>query len=754
MKCFTYVIRAVLFALATLPFIAGMQVQASSARAVALVVDGYAMSFQYQPPISRDGRVFVPFREFTEHLGGQVGWHGAHQQVSLFYRDDVLILTVGSTVATLNGERITTTNAPFTLNERVMIPLRSVAETLGYEVDWCGDRYTAFIDTPNGNGNNGNNNAEEVPHAPGAPAPGYNSNFPILPLPPANPPNDNGATDNNTEEDETPEPPAAPADPLPPPADGHTTGDTPAINGDLARDVSTTPILPENHPITTLTTMLTPRETGAATYVVQASSPISAVSHFVLTDNRLVVDVHSARSALEGTVFVCPSLPILDIRTSQFSRNPDITRLVFHLNGPVEFNLSLSADRRQLTIGFAKNRINDVSLTTDAGADMLVIRGDALPSVRYEIDLIGRRLLVQIDNASLHVTGNQIYGGAFVSFIQTGDNADGTAYVIAMFRDDVDLPAGVGLLNQGNNAIGLMIHGGIEGVTYEQWLRAVRICRANGFFMNVAQIQRFNEYLRNRYTMVLPPQAAALGQGLIPVGDDFIDSFMLARDINGDTQLIFNTARVLVFEIHETAEAYYIMARLPREVYSMVVVIDPGHGGNDPGVIRNGVVEKDVVLTVSHKVATLLRTHPYIGVYMTRHEDTNPGLFWRAGFAEATADIMVSVHINGFTNTAIHGIETHYTISAAEVGLTFNSRHLAQLVQDHKIAQTGAHSRGLFDNPGFVVVRESNIPAVLSEMGFATNPAEAARILTSTYQWQIATALYHAILDAHRVIGR
>ncbi|MCL2204341.1 MAG: N-acetylmuramoyl-L-alanine amidase family protein [Defluviitaleaceae bacterium] len=736
MKRCTYKIVVMSCLLALLPFFHVARIYAALPQPVSLIVNGRTMAWRYQEPLRLNGRVFVPFREFTEYLGGEVGWHSGHQQVSLFHQGNILVLTVGNTNALLNGQRVDTEQPPFLAGGRVMIPLRFVAETLGYEVDWCRTRDAALVDSPNGNGN-------------GAPS----HDLPLIPLPPLTP-----------EPPAVPEPPPepepgnetpAPEIPLPPlpPQDGHTAD---VGNGHLARNISTAPILPEVHMNTTITALHSPRETGSPAYVVQAFSAISAVTHFILPDNRLVVDIHSSLSALEGPFYVCATLPLLSVRSSQFSRapNPNITRLVFELVGAVEFSLSLSNDRRFLTIAFAQNNINDVSLLSDAGADTLVIRGDSVPALRYSMDVANRRLLVEIDNATLHASGGQIYDSVFVSHIVTGTHPDGMAFVRAYLREGVDIP-GVGLLNHGSDAVGLMLYGGIEGVTYDMWLRAVRLCRGAGFAMDITQIQRFNEYLRNRYTMVLPPAANALGQGIVPVSDGYINSFMLARDINGNTQLIFNTARVLAFEIIETPEAYYIMARLPREVHSLVVVLDPGHGGNDPGVYRGNLFESHLVLTLSQKVASLLSAHPYIGVYKTRHEDTNPGIFWRAEFARDFADVLLSIHVNGFTNPAVHGIETIYTISAAEAGLPFTSRNFAQIVQDNMIAQTGAHSRGLFNRPAIVVTRETGIvPSALAEVGFMTNAAEAARMATTDYQWQIARGLYYAILETHRQIGR
>jgi N-acetylmuramoyl-L-alanine amidase len=426
--------------------------------------------------------------------------------------------------------------------------------------------------------------------------------------------------------------------------------------------------------------------------------------------------------------------------------------MVFHLEGAVEYSISLSSDRQLLTVSFANNMISTIALSTDSGADSLVIAGGTTPSVRYLLQPNHRRVRIYIDNAETTQEGIFIGETEFVERMEVINRDDGSVLILLYIYTPV-MP-GVGIISTREGAVTLMLYGRVESVSYIPGLRAVRICRGNGLTMNINQIVRFNEYLRGRYTMVLPAGADVPGLGIVPVDDDYLYSFMLARDVNGNVQLIFNTKGVLVFTIEETPDAYYIFARLPREVYSMVVVLDPGHGGNDPGVVRNGVRESSLVLTVSNKVAYLLSRHSYIGVYMTRHTDTNPSIFWRAEFADSFADILVSIHVNGFTNTAVHGIETLYVVSGGETG-DFTSRNLAQIIQRNKIAQTGAHNRGLFNRPGLVVIRQAyTIPAVLSEMGFATNAQEAARMLTPAFQWQVARGLYYGILEAHGIIGR
>jgi N-acetylmuramoyl-L-alanine amidase len=126
---------------------------------------------------------------------------------------------------------------------------------------------------------------------------------------------------------------------------------------------------------------------------------------------------------------------------------------------------------------------------------------------------------------------------------------------------------------------------------------------------------------------------------------------------------------------------------------------------------------------------------------MTRHDDSTVCNFRRAEIANnLNADMFISIHLNAFYSSHIHGIETWY---ADAMG-----RPLAAIMQREKIRATGAHDRGLMNQPNFVVLRETNMPAALLEVGYITNPEEALRIIRTDYQWLLANAIYRGIVEA------
>lgn len=152
-----------------------------------------------------------------------------------------------------------------------------------------------------------------------------------------------------------------------------------------------------------------------------------------------------------------------------------------------------------------------------------------------------------------------------------------------------------------------------------------------------------------------------------------------------------------------------------------VIMIDPGHGGPDPGAVGNGLKEKDLTLLISLDLYELLSDFSEHDVYITRSEDEGVSLQKRTVLAnDKNSDIFVSIHVNGFHREGANGIETlHYPGSE-------NGIRLAEKIQQAMLDQTfGFSDRGLRARSDVLVLRATSMPAVMPECGFITNPEDA-----------------------------
>ncbi len=179
-----------------------------------------------------------------------------------------------------------------------------------------------------------------------------------------------------------------------------------------------------------------------------------------------------------------------------------------------------------------------------------------------------------------------------------------------------------------------------------------------------------------------------------------------------------------------------------RPLGSRTVVIDPGHGGKDPGATSYlGYYEKEVNLKVAQKIAQLLKKNG-LKVILTRNSDLFIELNDRAEIANrAGADLFVSIHHNSNRSRAHHGYTVYIAPNASEA-----SRRAGRLIE-RALGNTGLSSNGLRTNDYRVLMRTKG-PAVLVECGYLSNPSEAALLYDGSFQNRIADAVAQAILEA------
>jgi len=234
--------------------------------------------------------------------------------------------------------------------------------------------------------------------------------------------------------------------------------------------------------------------------------------------------------------------------------------------------------------------------------------------------------------------------------------------------------------------------------------------------------------------------------------------------------------------------------RLPIDLRSIqTVVLDPGHGGRDPGAIGvGGLREKDVTLKLARALAPRLAKRGF-RVAFTREDDRTVSLEERTAIAEASrGDIFVSLHANASKRRSLNGIETYYldkdyerhsvTVAARENGIepsevnalqrtlanfrvsenSLHSRKLAQLVHEEVIEGLTSTRRPVRDlgvkKGPFYVLFLSDTPAILVEAGFLTNRKDAKRLADSAYidtvAEQIAAALERYRASTQPVVAR
>ncbi|NJO40592.1 MAG: AMIN domain-containing protein [Cyanobacteria bacterium CRU_2_1] len=173
----------------------------------------------------------------------------------------------------------------------------------------------------------------------------------------------------------------------------------------------------------------------------------------------------------------------------------------------------------------------------------------------------------------------------------------------------------------------------------------------------------------------------------------------------------------------------------------VVVAIDPGHGGRDPGAVGiNGLQETDIVLDIGVQVASLLEEQG-VTVVLTRQDDREIDLEPRVQAAnQAGADLFISIHANAISLSRpdVNGVETYY-YSDSGLGL-------AQVIHEIIVDRTDSRDRGI-RFARFYVLRNTSMPAVLLEVGFVTGEIDAPRLADPEFRQQMAEAIVAGILQ-------
>ena len=207
-------------------------------------------------------------------------------------------------------------------------------------------------------------------------------------------------------------------------------------------------------------------------------------------------------------------------------------------------------------------------------------------------------------------------------------------------------------------------------------------------------------------------------------------------------------------EAHGKVKEYLVIDMIaprlkPSPARGHTVVIDPGHGGSDSGAIGyTGLPEKVVALAVSKRTEALLQAAGAHAI-MTRTEDTDVSYAGDTSSGELQArvdvslehpeaELFLSVHCNSFTNPDAHGMETYYYPK------TDADEYFATLLNEELAAAGGLYNRGV-KYAKFYVLRHTEIPASLVELGFLSNPHEEDLLANAGYQEKLAQALVRAI---------
>lgn len=227
--------------------------------------------------------------------------------------------------------------------------------------------------------------------------------------------------------------------------------------------------------------------------------------------------------------------------------------------------------------------------------------------------------------------------------------------------------------------------------------------------------------------------------------DDSVPSFQSAP---GTSESTLDTTKAAPEE-SSTSQA----ASIPEEFKNRLVIVDPGHGGNDSGTEgANGPVEKEITLAIGLKLNESLKAAG-INTYMTRTSDEFFRPQDRSDAANSrNADLYVSIHCDAYKDSSQNGTSTLYHPTRKLAAGNLSELQFANLMQQAIIKAVGTRDRDIMPRKNLYVLNKCKMPCVIVEMGYVSSPVDAAKLTDPAFQQKAAEGLAEGIKQALKAI--
>lgn len=449
--------------------------------------------------------------------------------------------------------------------------------------------------------------------------------------------------------------------------------------------------------------------------------------------DRLILDLIFATLATPQEVYQVNQGNVTQVSLGMIRTNPNIARVVVDLTEPVRFTVSRSPSKDKIYIDL-EHQVTGIRFQTSPAGQMVHI--DTSGPVDYEVhELSGPdRVVVDILDATL---------GRGVAPALPVSSPPLRQVRAAQFQVNPDKArVVVDLERRSNYQItstdrGLVIQFGSQ-VSDLAWQRLPG--KAVVSYRLPYPVPYTVEHLENPHRLVIELANTTFGSAVpYEVNNGVIDRITMENGQRPDGTPVGRVILHLPYYLGHTltgSEPGAVTVELVASVlHQKTIVVDPGHGGSDPGAIGpSGVREKRVTMEVAAILKRLLE-EAGARVILTRTGDEDVPLYDRAEIAnEQQADLFISIHANSFYTSSKNGAETYY--------YTTNplSADLARAVHQAFVAGIGLADRGV-RSANFVVIREPVMPSVLLEMAFLSNPAEEKLLADPAFQQKAAQAI-------------
>ena len=576
---------------------------------------------------------------------------GANTNMKITYDGKTYNYSAEEVNITVNGTKITGYNMPpIILDSRTLVPARAVFEAMGAEVAWNADTKEVYIIKNNDvvviqiNNNFGTKNGEQF----------------IMDVAP------------KIINDSTMIPVRAVSEALSCTVDWEASSrtvkisdkaDTGTQTGETGGNTGTT--TPPSGIISLRSVSVPTSSSSAQTFTIHSSGTIDKYEVIEVGGNRIAIDVYGAQINMAGSSKTVTTSPyVKSIRWAQNQITPSyIARVVFDVTVMTDYDVSLSADKKAVILSYSENTVTDITTDNRKGVDHIIIEGDSAPEAQISYLSNPDRVVIDIPYAVSELDSSYSAKGLdWVSSIRTAQFDKSTVRIVLETEKGVEADVTV----SDNKADVAVSKSTVENITYTS--DDTLVLAKGAMSIKASDIIKTDNYANKKYKLTLPGDYEGVyGYGRLRIGSEFTPAIYL-ENVSGNTVITIDQEKIFEVKIWEDSDNVYVQLTDPREIYDFVVVVDAGHGLNDPGTNGNGIVEKDLNLDILLKLKAMLDNNDDIKVYYTRTSDTYPENMYRAAMGNAAADLFVSIHHNSSVSATPKGTETLYARPCCSAG--------------------------------------------------------------------------------------
>ena len=648
----------------------------------------------------------------SDSMEGSFTLSKSKKSATISFGDNNLILTLGSKNAELNGAQVKLEKAPdfiklnFSNKNEVYIPMESICELFDIDIETSGNVSTLSLPDDDEDVEDVGDDENSKPTPEPTPEPSNEAEQPLQPfvankLPFSWKSKVNPATAFNAVQSLNGKNTSA----------GSSIADIVNLSGNQADNFDT--------------------------YTITSTEGFSGIKGN-MANNQLTVSLDNVSSS--GGQSYTSNIRTVNYINTTYNAASNSSNISFGLaDGVVGYDMSLSKDGKSLNVKIYKNTITEIKGSYNKGVYTFTFTGLAPLSVN--------------DNGSSDSNQNLAIPN-IIDTIGSGSYVDNTGSALSLFSYFSNGIAGASL--SVNKTSRLTYYTSQSGntltITFSQASTPANVVGATIALpsgLDTSEIEDEDNYFSGNFTITLPGDLRShFNSKPIKYDANKVSNVNISLNDSGDTVLTFYTTKLYAYRLTVSKSQIKVAIDRAKNLYSKVVVIDPGHGGHDDGTTSQNKIykEKNVVLSIGYTYFRNYLNDEDLKVYWTRKDDTYPTLYERAAFPKKVdADIFISVHMNSFPKATPKGTEVFYSTRNNILqpnGLS--SYTMASMFLKNITSTFSTFNRGV-KTAAYVVTNMNTVPAVLLEYGFLSNEDDLAKFSKLENQDKAAEVLYDTI---------